>query len=256
MQQAPFTGFSCQNLSKAYGDFLVLDNLNLSVDSGSILGLVGVNGAGKTTALRCMAGIIPPSSGVVKVGDINMDVDAIQAKKTSCFVPDTPHLFEYLTVEEHLLFAGRIYALADIETRIPPLLKQFDLTDKANALPSTLSRGMKQKVAICMGFLHDPLAIFLDEPLTGLDPIGIRNMKDAILSRAKQPRAKQQKAAVIVSSHQLDLIEEICDEIFILNKGRCVARGTLAQLHSQLGVTSGELSLEALFFKLIERQGL
>jgi ABC-2 type transport system ATP-binding protein len=274
MQQAPFTGFYCQNLSKAYGDFLALDDLNLSVDSGSILGFVGVNGAGKTTALRCMAGIIPPSSGIVKIGNINMDVDAIEAKKVSCFVPDTPHLFEYLTVEEHLRFAGRIYSLADIEQRIPPLLKQFDLSDKANSLPSTLSRGMKQKVAICMGFLHDPLAIFLDEPLTGLDPIGIRNMKDAILSRAKQPRAKQprakqprakqprakqprakqQKAAVIVSSHQLDLIEEICDAIFILDKGKCVASGTLAQLQSQLGVNSGELSLEALFFKLIERQ--
>ncbi len=250
MTQAPFTGFSCQNLSKAYGDFVALDDLNLSVDSGSILGFVGVNGAGKTTALRCMAGIIPPSSGEVKVGEINMDVDAIQAKKISCFVPDTPHLFDYLTVEEHLRFAGRIYQLNDIEQRIPPLLKQFELTDKANDLPSTLSRGMKQKVAICMGFLHDPLAIFLDEPLTGLDPIGIRNMKNAIVSRAKQ-----QKAAVIVSSHQLDLIEEICDDIFILNKGKCVAKGTLAELHSQLGVASGELSLEALFFKLIEHQG-
>ncbi|MCJ8274542.1 MAG: ABC transporter ATP-binding protein [Psychrosphaera sp.] len=249
MVQPHFSGFSCQNLSKAYGGFLALDDLNLSVDSGRILGFVGVNGAGKTTALRCMAGIIPPSSGRVKIGDINMDVDAIEAKKISCFVPDTPHLFEYLTVEEHLRFAGRIYSLDDIQTRIPPLLKKFDLQDKANALPSTLSRGMKQKVAICMGFLHDPLAIFLDEPLTGLDPIGIRNMKDAIVSRARQ-----QKAAVIVSSHQLDLIEEICDDIFILDKGKCVARGTLAQLHSQLGVSSGEMSLEALFFKLIERQ--
>ncbi|NQZ07109.1 MAG: ABC transporter ATP-binding protein, partial [Algicola sp.] len=172
-----------------------------------------------------------------------MDVDAIEAKKISCFVP------EYLTVEEHLRFAGRIYSLADIQTRIPPLLKKFDLQDKANALPSTLSRGMKQKVAICMGFLHDPLAIFLDEPLTGLDPIGIRNMKDAIVSRARQ-----QKAAVIVSSHQLDLIEEICDDIFILDKGKCVARGTIEQLRNQLGVSSGEMSLEALFFKLIEKQ--
>jgi len=244
-----FTGLCCKDLSKSYADFLALDKLNLSVDSGKILGFVGVNGAGKTTALRSMAGIIPPSSGEVKIGHIEMTVDAVEAKKVSCFVPDTPHLFDYLSVEEHLRFTARIYGLGDVDQRINDLLTQFDLLDKANALPDTLSRGMKQKVAICMGFLHDPKAVFLDEPLTGLDPVGIRNMKDAILFRARE-----QQAAVIVSSHQLELIEEICDEIFILHQGKEIARGTVDQLHHQLGVESGELSLEALFFRLIGEQ--
>lgn len=248
--QSAFSGFDCKNLSKSYGDITALDNLNLSVKAGKILGFVGVNGAGKTTALRCMAGIIPPTSGEVKIGEIQMNVDAIEAKKIACFVPDTPHLFDYLSVEEHLRFVGRIYQLDDIDQRIAPLLTQFDLDEKTNALPDTLSRGMKQKVAICMGFIHDPKAIFLDEPLTGLDPIGIRNMKDAILARAKE-----QQAAVIVSSHQLELIEEICDEILILDKGKCVASGTIEQLHQKLGASSGELTLESLFFKLTERQG-
>jgi ABC-2 type transport system ATP-binding protein len=241
-------GISCHNLSKSYGEFVALENLNLTVTSGKILGFVGVNGAGKTTALRCLAGIIPPSKGQIKIDNVEMTVDAVAAKKVSCFVPDTPHLFDYLSVEDHLRFAGRIYGLGDIDERITTLLTQFDLLDKANALPETLSRGMKQKVAICLGFLHQPKAVFLDEPLTGLDPIGIRHMKEAIALRARE-----QQAAVIVSSHQLELIEEICDEILILHKGRCISYGTIAQLQAQIGDIASELSLEALFFELIDQ---
>lgn len=235
----------CESLSKVYGEFVAVDSLDLNVKRGRVLGLVGPNGAGKTTSMRCLAGIIPASGGNILINGKTMSVDTVAAKGDLCFVPDTPHLFDYLTVEEHLRFAGRIHQLADIDQRIASLLDQFELSDKANNLPDALSRGMKQKVAICLGFLHDPAAIFLDEPLTGLDPLGIRRMKDAIVQRAKQ-----QSAAVIVSSHQLELIEAICDEIFIIKDGRKVVCGTLDELHDHVGAERGALSLEDLFFRL------
>jgi len=235
----------CRGLSKSYGDFVAVDQLDLQVRPGRVLGLVGPNGAGKTTTLRCLSGIIPATQGDIAIAGNAMQVEAVAAKANLCFVPDTPHLFDYLTVEEHLRFAGRIHNLPDIERRIPPLLKTFELEERANSLPQALSRGMKQKVAICLGFLHDPKAIFLDEPLTGLDPKGIRHMKDTITARARE-----QQAAVIVSSHQLELIEAICDEIFIIKDGRQVVCGTLDDLHDHLGVARGELSLEEVFFRL------
>jgi ABC-2 type transport system ATP-binding protein len=240
-------GITCQNLGKSYGKVVALDNLSMRVHAGRITGLIGPNGAGKTSALRCMAGIIPASRGEVRINGIPMDIDAVAAKRLSCFVPDTPHLFDYLTVEEHLRFAGRIYSLEDVDTRIVSLLRLFELQDKASALPQSLSRGMKQKVAICLAFLHDPQAIILDEPLTGLDPLGIRNMKDAIIDRARN-----QGAAVIVSSHQLDVIEEICDEMVLLDKGRCIAQGTRDDLQARLNVDVSELSLEEIFLHLLE----
>ncbi|HJN49765.1 MAG: ABC transporter ATP-binding protein [Pseudomonadales bacterium] len=242
-----YRGISCHNLCKSYGNFRALADLNLKVDPGKILGLVGPNGAGKTTALRSMAAIIPVTSGEVKVDGHDVKMDPVLVKGTSSFVPDTPHLFDHLTVEEHLHFAGRIYGLEDIGPRITSLLTTFELNDQARSLPGTLSRGMKQKVAICLGFLHDPKAIFLDEPLTGLDPIGMRNMKAAIVDRAKS-----HQAAIIVSSHQLELIDAICDEILIIDKGRQIVTGTLEKLRAYLAANDSGLSLEELFFRIVE----
>ena len=195
---------SCQGLHKDYGSVVAVRKLDIQVASGRVLGLVGPNGAGKTTTMRCMTGIIPATHGDIRIAGCTVGLETVEAKAKLCFVPDTPHLFAYLTVEEHLRFHGRIHGLADIERRIERLMATFELQDRAQSLPQALSRGMKQKVAICIGFLHDPSAIFLDEPLTGLDPMGIRRMKDAIVERAKK-----HNAAVIVSSHQLELIEEI-----------------------------------------------
>ena len=239
------TLIACRGLSKSYGDYVAVDGLDLTVKRGKVLGLVGPNGAGKTTSLRCLAGIIPASSGSIEICGNTMSVDTVAAKRHLCFVPDTPHLFDYLTVEEHLRFAGRIHSLEDVEQRIAALLHGFELEDKANSLPQALSRGMRQKVAICLGFLHDPGAILLDEPLTGLDPLGIRRMKEAITARARE-----QQAAVIISSHQLELIQAICDEIYIIKGGRKVVCGTLDELHDFVGAERGALSLEDLFFQL------
>ncbi|MCB9834061.1 MAG: ABC transporter ATP-binding protein [Planctomycetes bacterium] len=236
-----------RGLSKSYDGHLAVDGLDLVVRPGRVLGLVGPNGAGKTTSMRCMAGIIPASRGSVRIAGADLVADPLGAKRLLAFVPDTPHLFDYLTVEEHLRFMGRIHQIADVEERIDRLLEEFELGERRRHLPGALSRGMKQKVAICIGFLHRPLAIFLDEPLTGLDPAGIRRMREAIARRARD-----QGAAVVVSSHQLELVEAICDEILIMKAGRRVVQGSLDEIRAQLDGLPENPRLEDIFFRLTE----
>jgi ABC-2 type transport system ATP-binding protein len=247
MEQGPIIDVT--GLTKQYAGVLAVDRLDFQVGGGTVLGLVGPNGAGKTTSMRCMTGIIPATAGRIRIAGHDLETHAREAKRHLAFVPDTPHLFDYLTVEEHLRFSGRIYGIADVEARADGLLAEFGLLDRRQYLPGALSRGMKQKAAICMAFLHDPRAIFLDEPLTGLDPIGIRTMKDSIVRRATD-----QGAAVVVSSHQLELIEEICDVIFVIKDGRKIIAGSIEQIRSELSGMPGEPTLEDIFFRLTDAE--
>jgi ABC-2 type transport system ATP-binding protein len=211
-------------LHKLYGNFPAVQGLSFRVTPGEVLGLVGPNGAGKTTTIRSIAGIIIPTSGRISIAGHDLSRDPVAAKTALAFIPDEPHLFEYLTVEEHLRFIARLYQLGDVSDRIPGLLDELDLADKRTALPGELSRGMKQKLAIACGLLHHPQALLLDEPLTGLDPVGIRRMKTTIMRRAEGG------AAVILSSHLLHLVEEICTRVLIMQRGRAVAFGTIAEI--------------------------
>src|ERR1043166_1572925 len=174
-----------RDLAKLYGDFPAVRSISFDVAPGEILGLVGPNGAGKTTTLRCLAGIIAPTAGTVAIAGHDIQRDAIPAKRALAFIPDEPHLFDYLTVEEHLRFIARLYGVADVETRMPTLLAELELSEKHRALPGELSRGMRQKLAIACGLLHDPSVLILDEPLTGLDPGGMRRMRETISTRAE-----------------------------------------------------------------------
>jgi len=235
-------------LVKLYGDFPAVRGLSFRVEPGEVLGLVGPNGAGKTTTIRSIAGIIIPSRGRIRIGDHDLAADPVAAKTLLAFIPDEPHLFEYLTVEEHLRFVGRLYQVADVEARIPSLLQELDLASKRTALPGELSRGMKQKLAIACGLLHHPEALLLDEPLTGLDPVGIRRMKSTIVRRA------QAGAAVILSSHLLHLVEEICTRVLIMNHGRSVAFGTIAEIVASRPELIGR-RLEDVFLELITPDG-
>jgi ABC-2 type transport system ATP-binding protein len=211
-------------LYKLYGNFAAVQRLSFRVAPGEVLGLVGPNGAGKTTTIRSIAGIIIPTSGRISIAGHDLARDPVAAKTALAFIPDEPHLFEYLTVEEHLRFIARLYQLGDVSDRIPGLLEELDLADKRAALPGELSRGMKQKLAIACGLLHQPQALLLDEPLTGLDPVGIRRMKATIMRRAAAG------AAVILSSHLLHLVEEICTRVLIMRRGSVVAFGTIAEI--------------------------
>ena len=233
-----------EGLEKQYGDFPAVRGLSFSVQPGEVLGLVGPNGAGKTTTIRSIAGIIIPTRGLIRIGGHDLAVAPVAAKSLLAFIPDEPHLFDYLTVEEHLRFVGRLYQVADVDARIPGLLEELDLAGKRTALPGELSRGMKQKLAIACGLLHAPQALLLDEPLTGLDPVGIRRMKATIVRRA------QAGAAVILSSHLLHLVEEICTRILVMNHGKAVALGTVADIVASHPALSGR-RLEDVFLALI-----
>jgi ABC-2 type transport system ATP-binding protein len=233
-----------EGLQKLYGDFPAVQGLSFEVGPGEVLGLVGPNGAGKTTTIRSIAGIIIPTSGRIRIAGHDLASDPVAAKSALAFIPDEPHLFEYLTVEEHLRFVGRLYGIADVGARIPELLAELDLADKRTALPGELSRGMKQKLAIACGLLHRPRALLLDEPLTGLDPVGIRRMKATIMHRASGG------SAVILSSHLLHLVEEICTRVLVMQGGRTVAFGTIAEIVAGRPELQRQ-SLEEVFLALI-----
>jgi ABC-2 type transport system ATP-binding protein len=232
------------HLTKKYGDLVAVDRLSFDLEEGQILGLVGPNGAGKTTALRALAGIHPPTEGQISICGFNLQSDPVEAKREIAFMSDEPRLFDYLTVEEHLQFVARIYGVQDYEARAEKLLDEFELSPKKKAFPAELSRGMKQKLMIACGFLHRPRLLIFDEPLTGLDPLGIRNMKESIARRARHG------AGVILSSHLLHLVEELCTVVLIIQKGKRVAYGTIDDIKWQIARGRGDVSLEEAFLRI------
>ena len=233
-----------QDLRRTYGDFTAVDDLSFEVRGGDIVGLIGPNGAGKTTTLRSLAGILRPTSGTVLIDGHDIVADPIEAKRRLAFMPDEPHLFEYLTVEEHLRLIARLYGVDDFERRSRALLAELELIGKERALPGELSRGMRQKVVIACGLVREPSVLLFDEPLTGLDPIGIRRMRETIVARGRAG------ASVLVSSHLLHLVEEICTRVIIMDRGRKIADGTVAELASRADLAAAGSNLEQIFLRV------
>ncbi len=237
------------DLRKTYGDTEAVRGISFSVQPGELLGLVGPNGAGKTSTLRCIAGILRPTSGRIRVCGHDVVDDPVGAKAALAYVPDDPRLFEYLTVRDHLDFIARLYRVEDAAARIPALLEEFDLAGKETTLPSGLSRGMKQKLAIACAFLHSPRVLLFDEPLTGLDPMAIRRAKDAIRARAREG------AAVVVSSHLLDLVQEMSDRVLVVMRGLKAAHGTVAELKAAHPDLAEGARLEEIFIRMASGDG-
>jgi len=179
----------------------------------------------------------------VRIAGHDLAREPIAAKRELAFFPDEPRLFDYLTVRQHLAFVARLYGVADHEALAGPLLVELEIADRADRLPAELSRGMKQKLAIACGLLHSPTVMIFDEPLTGLDPLGIRRMKDSILRRARAG------AAVVLSSHLLHLLEEVCSHVLILKKGQRIAYDTMARVHAQFSNGDAAASLEDVFIR-------
>lgn len=232
-----------RGLCKRYGGFTAVHDVSFCVQPGEVLGLVGPNGAGKTTSLRCLAGIIPSTAGTVRIAGHDLAHDPVPAKRELAFFADEPRLFDYLTVRQHLAFVARIYGVDRHEAVAAPLLEELEIADKADELPGELSRGMRQKLAIACGLLHSPRVMFFDEPLTGLDPLGIRRMKDSILKRAREG------AAIVLSSHLLHLLEEVCSHVLILKCGHQLAAGTIAEVSAQFSGGDVDVSLEDVFIR-------
>ncbi len=235
---------------KVYGDTIAVRGISFGVPGGTILGLVGPNGAGKTTTMRALAGILEPTRGRLEVDGHDLAVDPVGAKAALAYVPDDPKLFDHLTIWEHLQFIASAYRLTNWKEKADDLITQFELTEKRDNACSDLSRGMRQKVAICCAYLHDPHVIMFDEPLTGLDPYGIRTIKDSIRQRAADG------AAIMISSHLLSLVEDLCTAILVLNKGRQVLHTTMDELRAKAAANGRHESLEELFFRLTAETNL
>ncbi len=231
---------------KAYDGTVAVAGLSFRVEPGQVLGLVGPNGAGKTTTLRALTGIIPCGGGQLRIAGFDLARDPLQVKRRVAYVADDPQLFHDLTVEQHLTFTASIYGTDAPADKIASLLAQFDLEFKRRTPAADLSRGMRQKLAICCAYLHDPQALLLDEPMTGLDPRSIRVLKQSIARRAERG------AAVVISSHLLAMVEDICTHLLILDLGRQRFCGTLDQLRSTFADLHDEASLEEIFFRAID----
>jgi ABC-2 type transport system ATP-binding protein len=235
---------SVRGLSRRYGDRVALEGLDMSVGRGEVVGLVGPNGAGKTTTLRCVVGLLEPDAGSISIDGHDLRTDLAAAKRASGYVPDEPEFFSYLTVGEHLLLAARLYAVADGRQRAEALLTHFDLGDRWDAYPDELSRGMRRKLALVASLLPEPALVVLDEPFTALDPPAIRDLRAAIETQAAGG------VGFLLSSHLLALVERIATRIVILDRGRKVVEGTLAELRAELGGTD---DLDTLFDRAVRR---
>ena len=233
-----------EHLRRVYGSFAAVDDLSFEVAAGEIVGLIGPNGAGKTTTLRSLAGILRPTSGRIRIDGHDLAADPLEAKRRLAFMPDEPHLFEYLTVEEHLRLVARLYSVSDFDGRARALIEELELKGKEQSLPGELSRGMRQKVVIACGLVRNATTLLFDEPLTGLDPIGIRRMRETIIARARGG------AAVLLSSHLLHLVEEICSRVIIMAGGKKVADGTFAELASRADLAAAGSNLEQIFMRV------
>jgi ABC-2 type transport system ATP-binding protein len=221
-----------------------VDDCSFVAQSGEIIGLIGPNGAGKTTTLRALSGILRPTSGRITIDGHDIVADPIEAKRRLAFMPDEPHLFEYLTVEEHLRLIARLYAVDDFDRRARSLLDELELKGKERSLPGELSRGMRQKVVIACGLVRDATTLLFDEPLTGLDPVGIHRMRETIVARGKAG------ACVLVSSHLLHMVEEICTRVIIMDRGHKMADGTVAELASRADLAVAGSNLEQIFLRV------
>lgn len=226
-------------LRKLYEDYLAVDDVSFSLLAGQICGLVGPNGAGKTTTMRCLAGLIPATSGSLSVAGLSLSGDLLELKRRLAYVPDDPPLFDDLSVGEHLDFIGRLYGVVDHRRKAIELLENFDLTQKWDAGVTTLSRGMRQKLAVCCAYLFNPEVLLLDEPLTGLDPPGIRALLDSIRARAAAG------ATVILSSHLLAMIEDVCTHLLVMQAGQVQYFGAAEDLRRRFPEAR---TLEAAYF--------
>ena len=232
------------NLVKVYGTFTAVDGVSLQVERGEIHGFLGPNGAGKTTTIRMIAGLLQPTAGSVIINGHDMARNPEEAKASLGFIPDRPFIYEKLTAGEFLRFHGGLYGMAadKVEQRKGEVLEAFELTRWETELVESFSHGMKQRLVMCAAFLHRPDAVLVDEPMVGLDPRGARLIKDVF--RAMSRRG----VAILMSTHTLEVAQEMCDRISIILKGRIIARGTVDELRAQAG--GGDDELTPVFLKL------
>jgi ABC-2 type transport system ATP-binding protein len=221
-----------ENLTGGYGKKPIINDINFELQAGEIVGLIGLNGAGKSTIIKHMLGLLTPMDGKLTISGININEDVEQYRRKLSYIPESPVIYDELTLEEHIYMTAMAYNISK-ETamdRARPLLKTFRLEDELNIFPSHFSKGMKQKVMIICAFIVNPDLYIIDEPFLGLDPLGIQSMLDLMVEKKNEDRT------VLMSTHILATAEKYCDRFIILDKGKIVAVGDLDTLRKQTGL--------------------
>lgn len=230
-----------ENLTKKFGDKVAVDNLTLSVEPGQICAFIGHNGAGKTTTLRCIAGITGFDEGKITVDDIDVRVNAIQAKKVIAYLPDNPELYDHLKGIEYLNFIADVFhvSVEDRKTRIESYAKRLDIYKDLGLPISAYSHGMKQKLALVSALIHTPKLLLLDEPFVGLDPTASHEFKSIMNELASDG------CAIFYSTHVLEVAEKICSHVAIIKSGKLIEMGKMEEVR-------GKKSLESIFLELAD----
>jgi ABC-2 type transport system ATP-binding protein len=237
-------------LVKRYGSFTAVDGVDIDVEPGEIHGFLGPNGAGKTTTIRIIAGLLRPTAGHVTIAGHNLEKEPEAAKRALGFIPDRPFLYEKLTAGEFLRFHAGLFGLErdGVDARVRSMLDLFELSRWEGELVESFSHGMKQRLVMCAAFLHKPRAVVVDEPMVGLDPRGARLIKQVFRALSREG------VSILMSTHTLEVAEEMCDRITIILKGRILARGTVDELRALAGSENEQLT--PVFLKLTGGSGL
>lgn len=232
-----------QSLRREFGSFAAVDGIDLAVPRGSLYGFVGPNGAGKSTTIKCLTGLLKPTSGAIRILGLDPWAEPEAVKRQVGVVPEDLALFEHLTAAETLAFVGQVHGLdrATLTARTAELLALMDLAQVKGRLVADYSHGMRKKTSLAAALLPAPKLLFLDEPFEGIDAIASRQIKDLLLSYVKRG------GTVFLTSHILEIVERLCDHLGIIHKGKLVASGSIDALRAR----EGTQSLETLFLRLV-----
>ena len=226
-----------EHLTGGYGKRPVIKDINFELKKGEIVGLIGLNGAGKSTTIKHMLGLLTPMEGQLTISDIDIKQDVEAYRRKLSYIPEAPVIYDELTLQEHINMTAMAYNIDKEEAmkRANPLLKTFRLEDELDIFPSHFSKGMKQKVMIICAFIVDPELYIIDEPFLGLDPLGIQSMLDLMVEK------KEENRTVLMSTHILATAEKYCDRFLIMDKGQIVAFGNIDELREQTGLSGKTL---------------
>lgn len=234
-----------KNLTKKFGDKVAVDNIDLSVKSGEIYGFLGPNGAGKTTTIKMIVGMLMPDGGSISVDGIDAINDDVEAKRQIAYVPDSPEIYDIMTGRQYLNFIADVFELSDEERnkQIDRYAEVFEMKDNLDVMIAGYSHGMKQKIVIMGALIHSPKLLILDEPMVGLDAKSSFRLKEIMRALADEGRT------VFFSTHVMEVAENLCDRIGIINKGKIIAVGTLDEIKAAAKDTD---SLEKIFLELTD----
>jgi ABC-2 type transport system ATP-binding protein len=237
-----------ENLTGGYTRNPVLKEVSFEVKEKELVGLIGLNGAGKSTTIKHIIGLMEPHSGQIKINNQTIDKDKEAYRRMFTFIPETPVLYEELTLDEHLRLTAMAYGLDEstYKERITPLLSEFRMEKRLKWFPAHFSKGMKQKVMIMCAFLVQPSLYIVDEPFVGLDPLGIQSLLDLM------KKMKENGAGILMSTHILATAEKYCDRFIILHEGKIRAQGTLSDLREQFSMPNA--SLDDLYIQLTKEE--